>query len=357
MADTKGIVFITGASGFIASQIVSDLIEETFSVVASVRSEAKAQEILDTHPDWKGKVSFVYVPDIAAERAFDHVFKDAKTPFDFIIHTASPVNFSVDDFQKDLIDPAVRGTTDLLNCAHQLGGSKIKRFVLLGSAVAVLDSFNDKGSAGPDYTEEDWNPVTAASAIESNSVVLGYNASKKLAEQAAWQFITNNKPSFDLTVINPDIVLGPMLQPVRSAKNVNATNGFAIYDFLNGTYKDVESIQFPFYHFVHVRDVSRAHVLSLTTPAAAGQRILVVAGLITPQLVINIIRKNFPELHDRIIEGNPDRIVPEGVDPRGWVTKKSFDIFGQGWGYRGLEETVLDTVNCLLAFEKGWETK
>lgn len=77
--------------------------------MASVRSEAKAQEVLDLHPKYKGKVSFVFVPDIAADKAFDHVFKDAKTPFDYIIHTASPVTFSVTDFQKDLIDPAVKG--------------------------------------------------------------------------------------------------------------------------------------------------------------------------------------------------------------------------------------------------------
>lgn len=80
--------------------------------MASVRSEAKAQEVLDLHPSWKGQVSFVSVPDIGAEKAFDHVFKDAKTPFDYIIHTASPVSFSLTDFQKELIDPAVKGFGD-----------------------------------------------------------------------------------------------------------------------------------------------------------------------------------------------------------------------------------------------------
>ena len=81
-------------------------------MVASVRSEAKGQEILDLHPNWEGKLSFVSVPDIAADKAFNHVFKDAKTPFDYIIHTASPVAFSVTDIQKDLIDPAVKGLVD-----------------------------------------------------------------------------------------------------------------------------------------------------------------------------------------------------------------------------------------------------
>lgn len=80
--------------------------------------------------------------------------------------------------------------------------------------------------------------------------MLGYSASKKLSEEAAWQFIADRKPSFDLTVIHPDIVIGPMLQPVRGPENVNMTNQLPIYNFMNGTYQDIDSIRFPFYHFV-----------------------------------------------------------------------------------------------------------
>lgn len=79
-----------------------------YQTTASVRSEAKAQEILELHPAWKSKVTFVFVKDIATVGAFDDVFKQ-ENGFDYVIHTASPVNFSVTDFQKDLIDPAVQG--------------------------------------------------------------------------------------------------------------------------------------------------------------------------------------------------------------------------------------------------------
>jgi UDP-glucose 4-epimerase len=48
---------------------------------------------------------------------------------------------------------------ELIKAAHNLGGPQIKRFVLLSSAVAVLDSSQDMSVAGKDYTEEDWNPV------------------------------------------------------------------------------------------------------------------------------------------------------------------------------------------------------
>lgn len=57
-------------------------------------------------------------------------------------------------------------------------------------------------------------------------------------------------PAFDLTVINPDIIIGPMLQPVSGPNNVNETNAFAIYNFINGKYENIEDVAFPFYHFV-----------------------------------------------------------------------------------------------------------
>lgn len=58
-----------------------------------------------------------------------------------------------------------------------------------------------------------------------------------MAEQAAWKFVEDNKTTFDLTVINQDIVIGPMLHPVTSSRNINETNRFAIYNFVDETQK------------------------------------------------------------------------------------------------------------------------
>lgn len=74
-----------------------------------MRSDAKAKEVLDLHPTWKDQLSFVTVPSFVVEKAWDHVFQNEGVRFDYIIHTASPVNFGAKDFQKDLIDPAIRG--------------------------------------------------------------------------------------------------------------------------------------------------------------------------------------------------------------------------------------------------------
>lgn len=51
-------------------------------------------------------------------------------------------------------------TTEILKATHELGGKQVKRFVLLGSAVSILDSFEDLNAPeGKPHTEDDWNPV------------------------------------------------------------------------------------------------------------------------------------------------------------------------------------------------------
>lgn len=94
--------------------------------------------------------------------------------------------------------------------------------------------------------------MTAEQAIEKKDPILGYNVSKKRAELAAWKFMEEQKPAFDLTVINPDIIIGPMVHHIEDQKSINQTNHFAIASFIDGTHKEIEGVTFPFYHFVSV---------------------------------------------------------------------------------------------------------
>lgn len=101
--------------------LVIKFVQLGYRVTASVRSEAKAHKVLNLHPEWTEKVKFVFVRDIITPGAFDDVFKQEENDFNYIIHTASPVNFSVTDFQKDLIDPAVQGSVvKYRRCATKL---------------------------------------------------------------------------------------------------------------------------------------------------------------------------------------------------------------------------------------------
>ena len=226
--------------------------------------------------------------------------------------------------------------------------------------------------------------VTAEQAIDRNDPVLGYNVSKKRAEAAAWNFMKQSTTSFDLAVINPDIITGPMIHPISGPKSINQTNQFAIASSIDGTHKEIEGVTFPFYHFVSfppgltflpsgkmqtqnreklapiltyievdVRDVARSLVDALENPSAPNQRILLISDLISPQLVANTIRKNFPALANRVPRGNPSQILPPGVHPTGWDMRVSLGILADGtkegkWEYIGLETSVIDTVESMI---------
>lgn len=102
-----------------------------------------------------------------------------------------------------------------------------------------------------------------------------------------------------------------------------------------------------------VRDVARSHVDALTNTYAGSQRILLISGIISPQLVVNIIRKNFPTLRARVPEGNPSQILPLGVHPTGWDMRLSLDILSKGteeqsWQYISLETSVVDAIRTMI---------
>lgn len=78
-------------------------------VTATVRSQKRASEIIQAHPDWNGQIEFAIVEDFTTAAPFDIIFERATNPFTHVIHTASPLRFSVDDIQKEMIEPAEMG--------------------------------------------------------------------------------------------------------------------------------------------------------------------------------------------------------------------------------------------------------
>jgi nucleoside-diphosphate-sugar epimerase len=94
--------------------------------------------------------------------------------------------------------------------------------------------------------------VTAEYAITNNDVVAAYLASKTLAERAAWFFLETKKPVFDITVLNPYVIMGPMLHAVHGPEDIPSTNAFPVWNFLNGAYKSIDGLKFPAWYFVSI---------------------------------------------------------------------------------------------------------
>lgn len=64
---------------------------------------------MSIHPEWEGKVSFVTVPDITKSGAWDEAFMGYE--LDYVVHVAGPLldNPENVDFDKNFLEPSVKG--------------------------------------------------------------------------------------------------------------------------------------------------------------------------------------------------------------------------------------------------------
>lgn len=121
----------------------------------------------------------------------------------------------------DIIVPAVKGTVSVLQSALAHGDS-VKRIIATSSTAAVFHMMTPPF----EFTENDWNePAVEEARTKGRDAAAApkYWASKTLAERAAWEFYEKNKSkvSWDLVVLCPPFVYGPILQAVSSPNGLN----------------------------------------------------------------------------------------------------------------------------------------
>ncbi|KAI9791029.1 MAG: methylglyoxal reductase (NADPH-dependent) gre2 [Piccolia ochrophora] len=337
-------VLLTGGNGFVGAHILSQLLAKDISVRAVVRSQAKAEQVKRDNPVADNQLDFAIVPDITAPGAFDKAF-DSEKPFDTVIHTASPFLYGDDLKPEDFLNPAVLGTTEILK-ATKAKAPDVRRVIVCSSFASIV-TYSLPVDSGKVYNENDWNPISWAEAMKAPQVEV-YSASKKFAEEAAWDFVKDEKPSFDLTVLCPPMVYGGFKHTIRKIADLNQSNQ-RIWDLFINSSKDAPLPDNGLHLYVDVRDIARAHVLSATTPGAANQRIAVCGGQLSSQFVSDVLRKNFPELDSRTPVGKPGRSsLPDGAFDLD--TTRSKQILGLE--YEDPEKTVVDLARELLEIEK-----
>ncbi|CAG8931136.1 unnamed protein product [Penicillium nalgiovense] len=328
-------VLLTGGSGFIAAHIVDILLQHGFHAVVTVRSDEKGKRIIEAHPNVpKEKLSYVIVKDVAKDGAFDDAVK-SNPPFDYVLHTASPFHFNVQDPVKDFLDPAIKGTTGILRAIKEYAPT-VKRVVITSSFAAIVN-----GKQHPKvYSEKEWNPVTWEDAMDHSQV---YRGSKTFAEKAAWTFVEKEKPNFDIATINPPLVFGPIVHYLNSLESLNTSNQ-RLRNLIQGQMKEKIAPTGNFL-WVDVRDVALAHVRAIEVPEAGRERFFVVAGFFSNKELADIVRETHPKLESKLPPADSPSDFPENIYEID--NNKSQKILGLK--YRPLKQTVSDTIDSLLA--------
>lgn len=186
----------------------------------TTRNAAKGQWMQEMYAS-RGLKDFEYVivSDLENANAFDEAVKGV----DAIMHTASPFHWNVAK-PDDFIKPAVAGTESVLRAASK--EPRVKRLVITSSYASILEN-RDPGTAT--FTEDDWNQQSI-DAVEKEGTeawrMHWYRASKTLAERAAWKYVEENKPSWDLVTVCPPYVLGPIIHEAATPESLNTCEYF-----------------------------------------------------------------------------------------------------------------------------------
>lgn len=262
----RSIVAVTGGTGYIASWIVKDLLKAGHEVRMTVRDKKRVesyQHLLAIEKKLQGSLS-IYEADLLIEGSFDELVDGC----DYVMHTASP--FFLDgagDPQKHLVDPAVKGTINVLNAVNK--ATSVQRVVLTSSLAAIYGDNKDlQTNHVQTITEKMWN---TSSSLEHGA----YSYSKTQAELAAWT-ICEAQERWDMVTIHPGFVLGPSLTRRNDSTSINTMLRILKGDLAIGA-PDLRFV------FSDVRDVAEGHLKAAFTPEAHGRYIIANAkgGLLT----------------------------------------------------------------------------
>jgi nucleoside-diphosphate-sugar epimerase len=252
MAAAGKIVAVTGASGYVAGEVIKQLLEKGYTVRGTVRSledKEKTKHLTETFKGLK-----LYEADLLKPGSFDECFKGVYC----VMHTASPFLRSFQDAQKELIDPALNGTKNVLaSIDKNLDTIKV---VVVTSSVAAVTAQNPVPFGDKVWNEDDWN--TTSTLTEGP-----YRLSKYLAEKAAWDW-HKDKPGVRMATVLPSFVLGPP-HSIRT----DSTSVISVIEMLNGTMKKNGCVNTCF-GAVDVRNVGQAHVACLENEKATGRYLL-----------------------------------------------------------------------------------
>ncbi|THU85953.1 NAD(P)-binding protein [Dendrothele bispora CBS 962.96] len=329
---------VTGASGFLGSWIVHQLLEAGHFVRGTARG-AKVDGLKHAFQQYH-RFEVATISDISQDD-ITGTLKD----IEFIIHTAAPLPGRAD------LDTALKVTVNgSLNVLKHAAAANIQNIVVTGS----IGSFPTSGPFNPGT----FNNITLDGARAAKSDPwLTYFVSKANAEKAILRF-SQMYPYLNITIISPGHLFGPFapgfekLLVTQPDYGNMSTNGYiaAMMDANNTLWPPSAGI-------VDVRDAARAHINALSAPPAPRKRFL----LVTPENcswrdAIDFIYEERPHLRDRLCNSNSapkHRSLATVADHKRVENALSMSLDS----YITWKQTVLDSVDAITAIEEVWASK
>ena len=283
----KGLVLVTGVSGFVGKWTMVELLKRGYSVRGTVRSIAsKGEQVRKAAADQAGADSLSRLDLVEADILDDRGWAEAMSGVSAVMHVATAIRADEPKDQSLVIRPAVEGTERVLRFAHAAG---IKRFIMT-SSIATVGYGHGQISGRRVYDE------THFTQFEKMRWTWAYCVGKTMAERATWAFAKAN--GMEVTTIHPGAIIGPPLDEDASISIMMVTG------LLDGTTPALPSNGFS---IIDVRDVAEMHVAALEKPESIGQRYWATAEYMPFPKIAAVVQELFPSYKVTM------RLVPDWI--------------------------------------------
>lgn len=290
----KGLVLVTGATGFVGKWVVLRLLERGWRVRGTVRSMQRAPSVFKSVSDSLGRDVVARLELVEADLLADAGWAEAMQGVTAVMHVAAAIRADEPKDQSLVVRPALEGTERVIKAAHAAG---VGRFIMTSSIATV--GYGHGHTTGRRVYDESF-----FTNLEGMKFQWAYCIGKTKAEKLAWDFA--GKTGMLLTTIHPGAIIGPVLDEDASI-SVGLVSGL-----LDGTMPAMPNNGFC---VIDVRDVAELHLAALEKPESAGERYLATSDY-TP----------FPEVAKILQEAYPDRKITMKVVPD-WIIR-TLAIFG-----------------------------
>ena len=294
---------IIGGSGFIGSYITKKFLSENYKVRVSATDISKKEKYAHLH-NLKNSENLEIMP-------LDVRDKDALKSFaegcEIIVHGGTPFQLDVDDPQKELFDPTVKGTENFLQIVSQ--SPDIKKVIFVASVAAYNTNFPmPAGGKNPQdiFTEND-PPFFSEESIP-------YAQAKFIANQTVSDFIKEQPDlNFEITSVSPVAVMGKALSGREDSVSVGLQllfkNKIMPNDFVKMLFENNMELA-----MVDVGDVAESIFKAATIYGLHGKNYLLSSESYRVSDITRMLNMESPEEKGRVVYSNALAVKDLGVE-------------------------------------------
>jgi dihydroflavonol-4-reductase len=178
----KGLVLVTGASGFVGKWTTIRLLQAGYRVRGTIRSAHKAEQVRAAAQTEAGADALARLELVEADILEDRGWAEAMQGVTAVMHVATAIRADEPKDSSLVVRPAIEGTARVLRFTHEAG---IKRFILTSSIATV--GYGHGQTTGRRVYDE-----TYFTNLDNMRWTWAYCVGKTKAERAAWEFARAN---------------------------------------------------------------------------------------------------------------------------------------------------------------------